>query len=49
MAWVTKLVCVAESPKAMTVEREEMPSANIEYSVEFVEPIDVLTLEKYDK
>ena len=38
-----------ESPKASAVEIDEIPKAKREYRVEFVEPIDVLTLEKYDK
>lgn len=38
-----------ESPAANAVEMDEIPSAKREYKVEFVEPIDVLTDEKYDK
>ena len=52
---LTKRACVLntkreeESPDAIALEIDEIPSAKIEYSVEFVEPIEVLTVEKYVK
>jgi hypothetical protein len=47
--FVLKMDCIVEFPAAIAVERDEIPRAKIEYSVEFVEPIDVLIVEKYDK
>lgn len=41
--------CAEESAAPSMVDIVEIPSAKIEYKVEFVEAIDVLTLEKYDK
>ncbi len=41
--------CAEEPPAPSVVDIVEIPSAKIEYRVEFVEAIDVLTLEKYDK
>jgi hypothetical protein len=38
-----------ESPRANAVEIDDIPNAKREYRVEFVEPIEVLTVEKYDK
>ncbi len=36
------LNCLKETPSARTVDSDEIPVAKIEYSVEFVDPIDVL-------
>ena len=49
---LTKRDCVLnmnpdeESPRANAVEIDDIPNAKREYRVEFVEPIDVLTVEK---
>ena len=36
-------------PSPIVVDIVEIPNAKIEYSVEFVDPIDVLSVEKYPK
>jgi hypothetical protein len=48
-AFVLKKDWFAEFAREIHVEKDEIPSAKTEYSVEFVEPIDVLIVEKYDK